>query len=530
MSKKVLMSLTVLFVGTVGLLQTVPAYAAPPKGHDFTVAAPDANYAPGELIVRFAPKADGEQRTTAEQNAVLSAINGGTVEESCKLVPGLTLVILPAGQTVKDALKTFNNTDGILYAEPNYECEVESTFPNEINSPGRFDELWGLHNTGQTGGTEDADIDAPEAWDIATDSNIIVAVIDSGVDYTHPDLADNMWVNEDEYYGEPGVDDDDNGYVDDIYGYDFCGYWGKLRDADPMDDEGHGTRCAGTIGAVGNNGEGVVGVCWNVKIMALKWVNAIRMGDVWDAVMCIDYAVDMGAKVLNNSWGGVSYYAGLETAIENAGVAGVLFVASAGNSGLDNDVNPRYPTCFDFDNIIAVMATDHDDKRWWESSSKSSNWGAASVDLAAPGSDILSCSLKGEYAYASGTSRAAPHVAGACALIWSANPDLTYRQVKNILLDTVDTIPELQNETPCVSGGRLNLNNALVEATRNLADFNRDEVVNFLDYALFADTWQTTPSDVNDYNDIFDLDDNDSIDYNDLDIFTDDWLWQAEKV
>jgi subtilisin family serine protease len=242
--------------------------------------------------------------------------------------------------------------------------------------------------------------------------------------------------------------------------------------------------------------------------------------------MCIDYAVDMGAKVLNNSWGGYSYYAGLETAIENAGVAGVLFVASAGNSDLDNDVNPRYPTCFDFDNIIAVMATDHDDKKW-----AGSNWGETSVDLAAPGSNILSCSWPGwGYEYKSGTSMAAPHVSGACALIWSANPDLTYRQVKNILLDTVDTIPELQNETPCVSGGRLNLNNALVEATRNLADFNRDEVVNFLDYALFADTWQTTPSDVNDYNDIFDLDDNDSIDYNDLDIFTDDWLWQAEKV
>jgi len=182
--------------------------------------ASDLAYKPGELIVRFAPKPDSKQWTKTEQNAILASINSGTIKSSCRLVPGLTLVKLPETLSVESALVVFKNASGILYAEPNYKGKALSTFPNDT----RFNELWGMHNTGQTGGTENADIDAPEAWDIATGTDIIVAVIDSGVDYTHPDLTGNMWINPGEIPGD-GIDDDGNGYVDDVYGWDFvCKY------------------------------------------------------------------------------------------------------------------------------------------------------------------------------------------------------------------------------------------------------------------------------------------------------------------
>jgi len=174
------------------------------------------DYKPGELVVRFAPKRDGMQRTRVQRNALLTSIDGGYIKHSYKIVPGLTVVKLPESVAVKDALEVFNNTDGISYAVPNYRAKALLTIPDDS----RFDELWGMHNTAQTGGIVDADIDAPQAWDIATDANdIIVAVIDTGVDYTHPDLAGNMWVNEAELNGTPGIDDDENDYVDDVYGW-----------------------------------------------------------------------------------------------------------------------------------------------------------------------------------------------------------------------------------------------------------------------------------------------------------------------
>jgi hypothetical protein len=350
--------------------------------------------------------------------------------------------------TVQDALKTFNKTDGILYAHPNHQMKALSKFPNDP----LFNKLWGMHNTGQTGGTPGADINAPEAWDISTGSSeIVVAVIDTGVDYTHPDLAANMWVNQAELNGIPGWDDDHNFYVDDIYGYDFCN-----NDGDPMDDHYHGTHCAGTIGAVGNNSEGVTGVCWNVKIMALKFLNSSGSGYLDDAIDCIEYAVQMHAKLTSNSWGGSSGDPALKDAIEAAGAAGQLFVAAAGNYNENSDVNPLYPAAYDINCIISVMATDcYDDKSWF------SNYGQTSVDLGAPGSDILSCLRLGGYHYLDGTSMATPHVAGACALLLSINPSLTYSQVKQILLSTVDPIlPGL-----CVSGGRLNLFAAVLDVS-----------------------------------------------------------------
>jgi parallel beta-helix repeat protein len=434
--------------------------------------ASDTEYKPGELLVCFAPKENGVERNVAERNAVLTTLGGGEVTHTYKLVPGLTVVKLPPRVKVEDAVVKFNKAPGILYAEPNYKVKGLATFPNDP----MFVQLWGMHNVGQTGGTPDADIDAPQAWDIKTNAgDIVVAVIDSGVDYTHPDLAANMWVNPGEIPNN-GIDDDGNGYVDDIYGYDFCTWDDGQTDSDPMDDLYHGTHCTGTIGAIGNNGVGVTGVCWNVKIMALKFIAYDNQGHVADAIACIEYAVEMGAKVLSNSWG-CEYNQSLKLAIDAANTNGVLFVAAAGNSGSDNDWSPVYPASYDCENIISVMATDANDERSIWSYPYSSNWGATSVDLAAPGSYILSTfptyqtyEMAGRgystyYGMMGGTSTAAPHVAGACALIWSANPTLTHLQVKQIILNTVDELDEL--EGLCVTGGRLNLYKAVLEAAKN---------------------------------------------------------------
>lgn len=468
MNKTLLYKWSTLVILTVGVFFCVQiSIAAVPEGHDFTVVSADAIYKPGELLVRFAPKAGGEQRSAEEKNQILSYLGGAALKRSYKLVPGLSLVKLPPGQTVKDALKTFNNTDGILYAEPNYRIYFASTFPNDPD----FSKQWGLHNTGQTGGKSDADIDAPEAWDIVTDSVFIVAVLDTGVDYTHPDLAYNMWINEAEYNGDTGVDDDNNGYIDDIRGWDFSDDY----EADPMDYAGHGTQCAGIIGAVGNNNEGIAGVCWNVKIMplALCTDDFLTEGCEWDAwvasaVEAIDYAVYNGARVLSNSWGEDDETdSSLEDTIAAARDEGVLFIAAAMNVRYftphpNNDTHPIYPASYDLDNIIAVLATDQDDYLWDDS-----HYGLTSVDLGAPGVNIRTCddlnTDPDEYTYNSGTSMATPHVAGAAALIWAVNPYLSYQEVKDILLDTVDHLVRLEGK--CVSEGRLNLYKALHRAS-----------------------------------------------------------------
>jgi len=416
-----------------------------PLERDFTVAA-DATFRPGRLLVRFAAKKDKTLPSTADKQQILTALGAGDVERDFIIVPGLSVVQLPPEMPVEEALKVFNKADGVLYAEPDYEIQALSTFPDDPS----FDQLWGMHNTGQTGGTADADIDAPEAWDIATGSReIVVAVIDTGVDYMHQDLAANMWVNEAELNGTPGVDDDGNGYVDDIYGYDFYN-----NDGNPMDDHFHGTHCAGTIGAVGDNATGVAGVCWKVRIMAVKFLSSFGSGWTEDAIASVQYSTLMGANLSSNSWGGGGYSQALKDAIDAAGAAGMLFVAAAGNSSANTDVNPHYPSSYTSDSLISVMATDKYDNR-----SSFSNYGPVSVDLGAPGSDILSCQPGNRYQYLDGTSMATPHVAGACALLWSMNPAMGNQEVKDILLSTVDeTLPGL-----CVSGGRLNLHKAILE-------------------------------------------------------------------
>ncbi|MCB0329941.1 MAG: S8 family serine peptidase [Bdellovibrionales bacterium] len=320
----------------------------------------------------------------------------------------------------------------VARCEPNALWSV-SAIPNDP----AYGDLYGIQR-----------IAAPQAWNTNTGSDsVTVAVLDTGVDYTHPDLIDNIWTNPGEIPGN-GVDDDNNGWIDDLHGIDTYN-----NDGDPFDDHMHGTHCAGTIGAKGNNGTGVVGVNWNVKIMGLKFLSSGGGGSTYDAIAAIDYAIENGAKVINGSFGGSFYSEVLKNAIQRAGDAGVLFVAAAGNSTNDNDAKSHYPSGFNLSNIIAVAATDQNDKLAWFS-----NYGASTVDVAAPGVSIRS-TVPGGYGSLSGTSMAAPHVTGLAALVLAQFPSYSATEVKNLILNTAETINGLAGKVQ--TAGRINAASAL---------------------------------------------------------------------
>ena len=344
---------------------------------------------------------------------------------------------------VGEIMDFLKDMPGIESVEPNY-IVSKAQVPNDPS----FTQLWGLNNTGQTGGTPDADIDAAEAWDITTGSNVLVGVIDTGVDYNHPDLINNIWTNPGEIAGD-GIDNDGNGFIDDIHGWDFA-----FNDADPFDGDGHGTHVAGTIAAQGNNGIGVSGVSWSAEILPIKFLDDTGFGSIFNAIQAVEYATMMGVDLTNNSWSGGGFNQGLYDAIEAAGQAGQLFIAAAGNNGQNTDFSPRYPASYNLDNIISVAATDHNDQL-----AGFSNYGSTSVDLAAPGVSVYSTSPGGGYRFLSGTSMAAPHVAGVASLLLSQDPTLSAQEVKDRILATADPITNLQGKT--VTGGRLNAYNAL---------------------------------------------------------------------
>ena len=401
-------------------------------------------FVPGEVIVKFRDGIQANDVSTLQQSL------GATTIDTTK---SLDIQLWSVGRlSVENAIAISRNDPRIEYIEPNY-IFTGSNLPND---PGiRSNSLWGLNNTGQAGGTPDADIDAPQAWNIQTGSDMVIGVIDGGVDYNHPDLVGNIWTNPGEIAGN-GIDDDNNGYVDDIHGYDFVN-----NDADPMDDRGHGTHVAGTIAARANNGIGVAGVNWSAKIMALKWLDANGSGTAMNAIKAVEYATKMGVKLTNNSWHIDGFSQGLFDAIATAGAAGQLFIASAGNGGSDdigdnNDLIPHYPSGYNLDNIISVASTDR-----YDNLARSSNFGATSVDLGAPGVSIVSTIPGGGYDFKSGTSMAAPHVTGVASLIWAQNPNLTAQQVKERILSSVDPIAALNGKT--VTGGRLNAFKALLD-------------------------------------------------------------------
>ena len=399
-------------------------------------------YASDRLIVKFKSGAN-----TVQANEIKNSI--GVVSTKTIDLTGAQIWQLSPRTSVEAALATYRNSSLFEYIEPDYTITTAATIPNDPS----FGQLWGLNNTGQSGGTPDADIDAPEAWDIQTGNpNLVIGVIDTGVDYNHPDLVGNIWTNPGEIAGD-GIDNDNNGYIDDVRGWDFA-----YNDNNPMDVQGHGTHVSGTIAGKGNNGVGVTGVAWNAKIMPLKFLNDSGSGSTSGAISAIAYATAKGVKLTNNSWGGGGYSQALSDVINAAGQQGALFIAAAGNSSQNTDINPAYPASYNLANIISVASTTRTD-----SLSSFSNYGLTSVDLGAPGSDIYSTTPNNTYSTYSGTSMASPHVTGAAALLWSQNPTWTAQQVKNTLMQTGDSISALAGKT--VSGKRLNVYNALVSSS-----------------------------------------------------------------
>jgi len=427
-----------------------------------TPIAVSAEYAPDRLIVRYNPDKPRAQTGMMSIESVTNAQAGTSVlaDLSDAGVPGMQVVQVTSN-TLDAAMEAYKASPDVLYVEPDYKISlspVEKTgkvvdagalsiesaiYPND---PG-YKYLWGMHNTGQAPfyGTSDADIDSPDAWGITTGSpHVVVAVVDTGVDYTHPDLSSNIWQNTGEIVN--GMDDDGNGYIDDIRGWNFAS-----KNNNPMDDNGHGTHCAGTIAAVGNNGIGVAGTAWNVKIMPLKFLNAQGSGYVSDAISAILYANRKGAAVISNSWSGSGYTQSLKDAID---ASNAVVVCAAGNSGKNADVSPQYPAAFSSSNILSVAATDYYDRL-----ASFSNYGSNSVDLAAPGVSIYSTARSGSYQYLSGTSMATPHVAGVAALIKSQNPSMSGTQIRSKIFSSVDRVTSLSGKV--ASGGRLNAAKAL---------------------------------------------------------------------
>ncbi len=381
--------------------------------------------------------------------------DGGATVRKRMPASGLWLVAFsePKLDTVPRAVSRLAKLkEYILVVEPDHIMTAQAT-PNDSS----FGILWGMHNTGQSGGTVDADIDAPEAWDLSTGSrSVIVAVVDTGIDQTHPDLVANLWTNPGEIASN-GIDDDGNGYVDDTRGWDWVN-----SDNNPNDDNGHGTHCAGTIGGTGNNGAGVSGVCWQVSLLGLKFLNSSGSGFESDGAEAIAYATDLGVSLTSNSYTGTTYTQSMKDAIDEADAAGILFVAAAGNNASNIDLSLEYPAAYESPNILSVAATTRTDGL-----ASFSNFGLATVDLAAPGNEIFSTIHNGGYGLKNGTSMAAPHVAGACALIKSYKPTITHMQMRELILSTVHSLPALTGK--CSTGGRLNLYNAMLASNDILA-------------------------------------------------------------
>lgn len=443
----------VCFLGMV--LSSFTAAALPPP----SIASPNssfriqAEHVPGEVIVKFRDKPLNNPAAARDVAAVHAALNARVV--ATMPFTHVQRVRGARGQAAEALVEAYARRADVEFVEPNYIFHVQAT-PNDP----RFPEQWSLNNTGQTGGTPGADIGAVRAWDRQKGSaSVIVADIDTGVDYTHPDLAANMWVNPGEIAGN-GIDDDGNGFVDDVRGWDFAN-----NDNDPMDDHGHGTHTAGTIGAAGNNAIGVTGVAWNVRIMPLKFISGSGSGTSFGAAQAILYAARMGARISSNSWGGSVFSQTIEDAIATANQLGMLFVVAAGNANANNDTTASFPCNSTQPNVLCVAATDSNDQK-----ASFSNYGALNVDLGAPGVSVLStvptascamCSASG-YRFASGTSMATPHVAGAAALVRSQFPALGAVEIKNLLMSSVDKVSALMGKT--VTGGRLNVARAVSAA------------------------------------------------------------------
>jgi subtilisin family serine protease len=399
-----------------------------------------------EVLVRFK---SGVSQETIER---LTAQRNDRVEDRIENVSGLEAIDDLDNADATTVAGEYSQLAEVEYAEPNFEIELDATYGPVLPRDPQFNEQWALANSGQRGGKQGADISATLAWATTVGSeDVVVAVLDSGVDYTHEDLIKNMWMRPNTM---APYQDEELGTIDDEYGFNAID-----SAADPMDENGHGTHCAGIIGAEGENDIGIAGVNWKVKIMPLKFMNAGGFGTTKDAIEAINYVIDrkkagVNVRVISASWGSTQRSRALEDVIRKAYENDILFVAAAGNSTVNNDRNPHFPSSYNVPNVISVAALDRNDQL-----ATFSNYGVKSVAIAAPGVDILSTWLGDAYEEKSGTSMATPVVSGVAALVLAEHPRMSVDDLKKKLLASTDPIVALKGKI--ATGGRINAAKAL---------------------------------------------------------------------
>lgn len=451
-----------MVLGTVGFAASVGAADAadPMEALEVGRTADGAYYVKGEILVKTRSQAALE-RLLDDTRGTIGAVADRKALQSDSQGAVYRVQVVATEQALRTLNARENDGDEVLYSEPNYiyttnlggwrrnkpvnpgpDFNRAPALPTEPKDDPDLNRLYGLGRIG-----------ARDAWKTSSGgTNVIVANIDTGVDYNHPDLVNNVWRNGAEIPGDK-IDNDGNGYVDDVSGWDF-----KNRDNKPFDDNQHGTHTAGTIAATGRNGIGIAGVAHTARVMSLKFLGGSRgSGTSEDAILAIRYAATNGAQIMSNSWGGGGRSQALFDAIKAANEKGILFVAAAGNSKRDNDSKPSYPAAYDLPNVLAVAATDESDRL-----ATFSNFGVKSVHIAAPGVKIYSTIPGGKYAAFSGTSMACPHVAGAAVVLKAAYPNLKAVELKSVLVDSAESIDGLKSKV--FNGGRLHLARAMTLA------------------------------------------------------------------
>jgi thermitase len=431
-------------------LRIVPAEEKARPQNPEEVAIAEQEHGRPEVLVKF------KSGMTSEAIETLESQLNDRVEDRFENAPGWMAIDDLDNASPADIVAQYRSFPEVEYAEENFEIEIPDAIDSSLeplrpHDP-QFEEQWALANSGQRGGKQGADISATMAWSTTTGSeDVVVAVLDTGVDYRHEDLEKNMWTR------PPSMDpyqDRELGTIDDEYGFNAVD-----NATDPMDDNGHGTHCAGIIGAEGENNLGIAGVNWKVRIMPLKFMNASGSGTTKDAIEAINYAIErkkagVNVRIISASWGSTQRSRALEDVIRKAYENDILFVAAAGNSSVNNDRQPHYPSSYKVPNVVSVAALDRHDEL-----ASFSNYGAKSVAIAAPGVDILSTWLGNSYEEKSGTSMATPVVSGVAALIVAEHPRISVDGLRKKLMDSTDPIVALKGKT--VTGGRINAAKAL---------------------------------------------------------------------
>lgn len=429
----------------------------------------------GEILVKL-------KKGHSLKSLRLKSFAGLKLKEEINTNHGDYLLVKTPQNSLKSMILDLSADEAVAYAEPNFvyrsikkvddmndlisRSSLKNTnyTQNNPNDP-KFGQLWGLVNLGNneptkngenssTTGVAGADVNVANAWNISNGSKAVkIAVIDTGIDYNHPDLANQIWTNQAEANGTAGVDDDGNGYIDDIHGMRFVDGDSSV---DPIDGHGHGTHCAGTIGAEHDNGVGVAGVMANVEIVAVKFLSDTGSGSSADAIKAIEYSTKLNVDIMSNSWGGGGASQALKDSIAAAKDAGIMFIAAAGNSATNNNTRPHYPSNYQVDNVVSVAAHNYSDRMAYFSC-----FGSTTVHVAAPGRNILSTVTNGGYSVYSGTSMATPHVSGVVGLLIADQGRMDVNEVRERLMATTVDVRAYRRKT--ISGGRVDAHNLLTD-------------------------------------------------------------------